>query len=408
MYINRAIEKQIIEMAKSFPVVMVCGPRQVGKTTVLKRIGEKLPDGLNYVSFDDPAVRQLAKSDPRFFLQSLKLPVFIDEFQYAPEILPYIKMAVDSERKIGQFFLSGSQLFSMMRNIGESLAGRVGIVNLFSFSQAELMGRENRAFLPSPDFAAYRRIKGRTAKEIFDDIFRGSMPQLVTDKTLSVEGFYGSYIRTYLERDIRDIITLKNEGSFLKFLRCLAARTGQEFIASELARDVEVDSKTISSWLNVLETTGIIYLLQPYYSSTMKRIVKRPKIYFMDTGLACYLSMWNNPRSLEVSAMAGPMFETYVVSELIKSYEYAGRRANYSLYYYRDTLQREIDVLIWENGMLYPVEIKKSTNPGEKAVRNFNVLDKSGLIKGHGAVICLIPELLPLNREVYMIPVDEI
>lgn len=408
MYINRVMEKRILELARFFPIVMVYGPRQVGKTTMLQKVCTEFMENMNYVTFDNVVLRELARKDPELFLQRYQPPVLIDEFQYVPELLPYIKMRVDESQKNGQYFLTGSQLFTMMSKVSESLAGRVGILELFSLSNAELLGYRNEAFLPHKDFFSYRNLQQRDVNVVFDNIFRGSMPRMAVNPELSPEDFYSSYVKTYLERDIRDIINLKNESKFIRFLSCLALRTGQELVVAELAKEVEVDNKTISSWISVLESTGIIFLLQPYFNNALKRLIKRPKLYFMDTGLACYLSMWNNPRILELSPMAGNIFETFVVSEIIKSYVNNGMDPHRYLYYYRDTLQREIDLLILRDNVLYPIEIKKSTDPGEKAVKNFAVLKATNCEIGIGSVICMAPCVMPLNRENNLVPLDEI
>lgn len=408
MYINRTMEKRVVEMARFFPVVMVCGPRQVGKTTMLRKVCSEIMDNLNYVTFDNVMLRELARKDPELFLQRYTPPLMIDEFQYVPELLPYIKMVVDSSGENGQYFLTGSQLFSMMQNVSESLAGRVGLLQLYGFSQAELSNRKTEPFVPKTNFAKYRNLPQRGVKELFEVIFRGSMPRMATNPELKPEDFYSSYVKTYLERDIRDIINIRNERAFLRFLSCLAIRTGQELVASELAKEVEVDSKTISSWISVLEATGIIFLLQPFYNNALKRVVKRSKLYFMDTGLAAYLSMWSSPDVLELSPVAGNMFETYVVSEIVKSYCFNGLDPHRYLYYYRDTTQREIDLLLLKDNVIYPIEIKKSTSPGAKATKNFYVLEATGMEQGIGSVICLSGMVTPLDRYTNLIPVDEI
>lgn len=408
MYINRTMEKRIIELARFFPVVMVCGPRQVGKTTMLRKVCSEIMDNLNYVTFDNVMLRELARKDPELFLQRYAPPLLIDEFQYVPELLTYIKMAVDSQNKNGQYFLTGSQLFSMMQNVSESLAGRVGLLQLYGFSHAELSNLNSEPFVPKNSFGEYRNLPQRSVQEVFDAIYRGSMPRMATYPELSAEDFYSGYVKTYLERDIRDIINIKNERAFLRFLSCLAIRTGQELIVSELAKEVEVDNKTVSSWISVLEATGIIFLLQPFYNNALKRVVKRPKLYFMDTGLATYLSMWSSPQVLELSPVAGNMFETYVVSEIVKSYCFNGLDPHRYLYYYRDTTQREIDLILLRDNKLYPIEIKKSSAPGQKATKSFYVLESTGLEQGIGSVICLSGMVMPLDRNTNLIPVDEI
>lgn len=401
MYIKRAFENQIKQGLTHYPVIMVTGPRQVGKSTMLKHITKDLD--FTYVTLDYPQLRVLAKRDPELFLQQYKTPLLIDDIQYAPELLSYIKIRVDKENTNGMYILTGSQMFLAMKNISESLAGRVGIFKLFSFSQNELLERDSTPFLPTNNFPI--KESELTVQTVFENILRGSMPRLRTEKELSSESFYSSYIQTYLERDIRDLINIKKEHEFNKFLSCVASRTAQELVVSEIAREVEVDSKTIESWISVLESSGIIVLLKPFYNNVLKRVVKHPKIYFMDTGLACHLSMWNNAASLSVSAMAGAMFETYVVSEIIKSYVNSGKEYLGRHFYYRDTDQKEIDLLIVENNTVYPIEIKKSANPDKSMLKNFKVLEKTSLTRGYGAVLCMTPFVLPLTQTDKAVPV---
>lgn len=402
MYIQRAMEERIEKLAGFFPVLMICGPRQVGKTTMLKELAGRWVRQVNYVTLDFPQVRALAKEDSELFLQQYVPPVIIDEIQYAPELLPYIKIRVDENPEKGQYFLTGSQMFHMMRNVSESLAGRVGILTLYSLSQSEMEGRENKAFLPSDVKMTGGNLN---VSEIFERIYKGSMPAVKVNEGMPVEEYYGSYMQTYLERDIRDLVKIKDESRFLKFIACVAARTGQEVVLADLSRDTEIDGKTAENWLSLLQSSGLIYLLPPYYNNTIKRIVKRPKLYFMDTGLACYLSLWNNPRALELSAMAGAMFETYVISEIIKSYANAGIDTRNRLCYYRDNNNKEIDLIILENGKAYPVEIKKSANPGKSAVKHFGVLEDMGLDVGEGAVVCMSPMILPIDEKNRYVPV---
>ena len=338
-------------------------------------------------------------------MQQYPAPLIIDEVQYAPELLPYIKIRIDEDRKNGQYFLTGSQMFRLMKNVSESLAGRVGILSLYAFSRAEIYGTEEIPFLPSNTLKLKHE---ETITSVFDRIFRGCLPQMVVDTDLSPEAFFGEYVQTYIERDIRELIEIKNESKFLKFISCVAARTGQEVNLSDLGKDVGIDAKTADSWLSLLVTSGLVYLLSPYSSNTIKRIVKRPKLYFMDTGLACYLSLWNDPRVLENSAMAGAMFETYVVSEIIKEYSNKGIDVRSRLAYYRDNNGREIDLMIIENGTIYPIEIKKNADPGRDALKNFSVLEKLPDKIGEGAVICLSSLAYPLDSNNKVIPVGMI
>lgn len=401
MYIERKIESQLKYLAAHFPVVVVSGARQTGKTTLVKEtFGSR--ENVTYVTLDYPRIRNLAKNDPELFLQQYQTPVIIDEIQYAPELLPYIKIQVDENRKPGQYYLTGSQMFRMMKNVSESLAGRVGLLSLFGFSRSEVYAKPEVPFLPSNTHIEKSK---ETVITVFDRIFRGSMPQLVVDPELSPEAYFNAYMQTYIERDIRDLLELKNESKFLKFVSCAAARTGQELNLSDIGRDVGIDSKTADNWMSILINSGIVCLIQAFSGNTIKRIIKRPKLYFMDTGLACYLSLWNDPRVLERSAMAGAMFETYVVSEIIKQYANAGLDIRSRLTYYRDNNGKEIDLIIERNGRLFPVEIKKSADPGKTAIRNFSVMESLSDNIGTGAVICLSSQQYPLDANKIVIPI---
>lgn len=404
MYIHRTLENKIKYMAKHFPVVLVCGARQVGKTTLLKKIAENNQQ-IQYVTLDYPRVRQLAKEDPELFLQQYKQPLIIDEIQYAPELLNYIKIKVDENSESGQFFLTGSQMFHMMNNVSDSLTGRVGIISMYSLSRAEIEGRESHPFNPTKIKNA---VSNDCITDIFEKILKGGMPRLISDSELLTEDYYGSYIQTYIERDIRDLVNIKDETKFLKFISCVAARISQEVNLADIAKDVGIDGKTADSWLSILVSSGIAILLHPYSGNTIKRIIKRPKLYFMDTGLACYLSMWNNARALEVSAMAGAMFENYVISEIIKSYANSGINFNNRLVYYRDNNGKEIDLMIIENGTIYPIEIKKNADPGKNAIKNFSVLDSLSEEVGEGAVLCMTSMVVPIDLKNRMIPINVI
>ncbi|MBO5514358.1 MAG: ATP-binding protein [Mogibacterium sp.] len=404
MYIKRSLEDRVKYLAKHFPVVMVCGSRQVGKTTLLRKIADENKT-INYVTLDYPRIRQLAKEDPELFLQQYSAPLIIDEIQYAPELLQYIKIKVDEIDGNGQYYLTGSQMFHMMNEVSESLAGRVGVLSMYSLSRAEIEGRDSIPFNP----ANITNIESSdTISNIFDMIIRGGMPQIVSDPDLSYEDYYGSYIQTYIERDIRDLINVKDENKFVKFISCIAARTSQEVNLSDVSKDVEVDRKTVEKWLSVLVSSGIVVLLHPYSGNTIKRIVKRPKLYFMDTGLACYLSMWNNARALELSAMAGSMFENYVISEIIKGYANNGISIRSRLAYYRDNNGKEIDLLILDNGKIYPVEIKKSADPGKSSIKNFSVLSSLSEETGEGAVLCMSNMTIPIDSMNKIIPIKAI
>ena len=402
MYINRTLEKHIKQLSNQFKVILVTGARQVGKSTLLKHCDSER----NYVTLDDYREREMALSDPELFLQRHKAPLIIDEIQYAPNILSYIKIAVDNSDKKGQYWLTGSQQFHMMKNVTESLAGRVAIIDLKGLSLKEIDNIEQVPFLPTSDYveSVRKNFKFHDLTDIYEKIWRGSYPEVNTNTDTDWETFYKSYLRTYIERDIKDLNAVKNEMDFIKFLKVLAARTGQMLDYTDISKEVGVSSPTIKSWVSILVSSNIVYLLQPYFSNINKRIVKTPKVYFMDTGLCSYLTNWDNPQVLESGAMSGAIFESFVVSEIIKSYVHNIKEPN--IYYYRDKDKREIDVIMERNGKLYPIEIKKSSNPDKSAIKNFSVIPEEK--RGEGAVICLAKEDYPITKDVNAIPISYI
>jgi predicted AAA+ superfamily ATPase len=403
MYLPRTLEQPILNAAKRFPVLLITGARQVGKTTLLRHLGGK---ERAYVTLDDPLVLNLARQDPALFMQRFPPPILIDEIQYAPGLLPYIKMAVDNDRKPGQFWLTGSQQFQIMKNVSESLAGRVGIMQLFGLSRRECLdqGKNRKPFLPSVEL--FQNYKGNdfTLQELYMVIWRGSFPALALDTGMDRAVFLSSYVQTYLQRDVRDLAQVGDEMAFLRFLRAAAARTGKLLNMAEMARDADVAPNTAKKWLSILQASGLVYLLEPYFSNVTKRMVKSPKLYFLDTGLAAYLTEWSSPETLEAGAMSGAILETWILGELLKSWQHNGLRAPF--YYYRDTDQKEIDLLIMQDGMLYPLEFKKTASPDRNAARHFSVLERLGMPIGVAAVICLAKQLLPLSEMVWSVPVD--
>lgn len=402
-YIRRSLEKIVLQVTKEYPVLLLSGPRQVGKTTMLKKLMEGTER--NYVSLDDLQERELARTDPELFLQLHKPPILIDEVQYAPELFPYIKIIVDKEQKKGDFWLTGSQVFSLMRGVQESLAGRVALLSLSSLSQAEAYGGEEEMFTLDTESLLSRK-KGRKladAEEIFKRIFKGSMPAIVSGDITSTGIFYNSYLSTYIERDVKSLSDAIDSLKFFRFITALAARCSQMLNVSELARDAELNQKQVKDWLGILETLGILFYLYPYSNNLLKRLVKTPKVYFYDTGLVAHLTKWSSPETLASGAMSGAILENYVVSEIRKSYLNQGKEA--FMYYYRDKDAKEIDLVLEQDGELHPIEIKKSANPASEILRVFPVLDKSSLKRGNGAVICLKTDLSAFNKENYIVPV---
>jgi len=401
MYIKRSCEKTVRYMSERFPVVLITGPRQVGKTTTLKKIAD---EKRSYVTLDDPNARNMAINEPGLFLQRYEPPVIIDEIQYAPNLMQYIKLYVDEHSKMGDIWMTGSQMFHLMENVSESLAGRVGIIRMQGFTSAELDGYSSNAFLAEPK-EMLRRIKKRTPKslkEVYNRIFVGQMPGIYS-RDISPEIFYGAYVNTYIQRDIKELTQVANEMLFFKFLTACAARTSQMLNLADIAKDIGVSSPTAKQWLSILVTSGIVVLVEPYFNNRMKRIIKSPNLYFMDTGLCAYLLKWNNQDSLEIGSMSGAFFETFVVSEIIKSYQNEGLQA--PICYYRDKDRREIDLIIEQNNTLYPIEIKKSASPKNDAVKHFKVLEKSGVNVGSGAVVCLSRDLIPIDKDNWLVPV---
>jgi hypothetical protein len=404
MYLPRTLSDFARQAAESFPSLLVTGARQVGKTTLLRELCEP---GRAYVTLDDPLVLELAREDPALFLQRFPPPVLIDEVQYAPQLFPHIKRAVDQVRRPGQFWLTGSQSFHLMRNVAESLAGRVAIVRLLGLSQREAQGRGAEpvgSFLPTPSQLA-TRAAGATAldlRALYRTIWRGAFPAIVADARLDRDLYYGSYLQTYLQRDLRDLARVGDELAFQRFLRGTAARTGQLLNVADLARDVDVAPNTARAWLSILETSGLIYLLPPWHSNLGKRLLKTPKLYFLDTGLCAYLTQWSTPETLEAGAMSGAILETWAIAEMLKSYWHQGRMAPF--HYYRDKDQREIDLMIEADGVLHPIEIKKTAVPGRDALRGIAALAGLGAPVGPGAVLCLAPEPTPLSESVTAVP----
>lgn len=413
-YIKRAAEDIIEQISKMFPVLLVTGPRQVGKTTLLQKLAEaEKAQGTErkYVTLDDPDARYLAKSDPALFLQRYDPPVLIDEIQYAAELLPYIKMSVDSSKRKGDFWITGSQVFHLMKNVSESLAGRVGIVNLLGLSDAEIYETPNEPFSTDAGRLMNRltAVKPRGLNEIYQRIFKGSMPELYADKNVDWEIYYRSYVNTYLQRDIRELTQVAEEMQFYNFMTIAAAYTSKPVVYEELANSAGISAPTAKKWLSILVSSHIIALVQPYHNNALKRVVKRPLLHFLDTGLAAYLLKWGTPEALEKGAMSGAFFESYVFSEIYKSYLNSGKEP--PIFYYRDKDQREIDLLIYQNGVLSPIEIKKAASPGRTAIKNFHVLDPvsvSETIKaeiGTGSVICMANDLLPVDKKNWYVPV---
>ena len=410
MYIKRTIEETINKMVEEFPVIVISGARQVGKSTMLQMIKD---ENMNYVTLDDLDARNLALSDPKYFLEQYSYPLLIDEIQYAPNLLPYIKMIVDEERfkslkndtkTKSLFWLTGSQQFKVMKEVSESLAGRAGVLNLYSLSNSEINISDRKLFLPKLEELKKRVIKEYESNEIFNRIYNGGMPSIVTG-TVERNNYFSSYINTYIERDVKQLLNVGKTIEFYNFMQYIAVRTAQELNYTTIAKEIGVDSKTIKNWISMLEASGIIYLLQPFSSNLSNRIIKSPKLYFMDTGLCAYLAKYPNPETLEVGALSGAIFETFVVSEIIKNFTNHGVDPKMNLYYYRDKDQKEVDLLYLEGDTIYPIEIKKGISPNTPD-KNFNVLNKFSTDVAPGVVICMTNKLQPINRSCWLCPVS--
>ena len=403
----RTIQSYIEKTSRGFPALLLTGPRQVGKTWLLQTM--KGPER-RYVSLDDTVARALAKSDPRLFLQTYPPPVIIDEAQYAPELFPYIKLYADSQRQDGLFWLSGSQKFPLMKGIQESLAGRVAIIDLLGFSYKEAGGRarESKPFWPSLDLLGRGESEGEMdALALFSLIWRGGFPRLIANEQTDRATFFREYLQTYIERDVRDDIGVSHLLKFHDFIRATAARTACLLNYADLARDTDINVKTAKIWLDALARAGIIKLVEPYSVNFSQRIVKTPKLYFLDTGLCAYLTRWDSPASLMSGAMNGAFLETWVLTEILKSFWHNGQEE--AIWFYRDSNRKEIDFVMEKNMTLYPVEVKKTASPSDKDIRHFAVLDKiAGRKRGMGALICLYPHFTPITAASIAVPAWEI
>lgn len=402
-YCVRELERKFLKMNGFFKAILVTGARQVGKTTMLKHLAEGTDR--TYVSLDNSLARELAKSDPVLFFQTYKPPILIDEVQKAPELFEQIKIICDGSEEKGLFWLTGSQQYGMMKNVRETLAGRVGILTLYSFSQREKNGLN---FETELDFslatlqARQKKVGKNDIVKVFRHIWEGGMPQAIgADEEMRAE-YYNSYIDTYLMRDVAEAGGITDEVRFKKFVRACAALVAEQVNYATLAEASDISQPTAKNWLEILQGLGIVYLLQPYANNELKRLSKTPKLYFCDTGLCAFLSMWLTSDALMMGAASGHYYENYVVMELVRNYAYSAAKAN--ILYFRDSNAKEIDVFVEENGKIHPLEIKKSANPDRREVKKYQVLDKASVARGNGGIICMCEEPVPIDADNCFIP----
>ena len=413
-YITRAIEDVVVHSASTFKCVLITGARQTGKSTLIKHLYPEIKQ----ISFDDPFAEEQAKNNPEMFMSLNTPPIFLDEIQYVPSLFRYIKQSSDNNDSKGLFYLSGSQPFKLMELVSDSLAGRVAIIELPPLSLREIMeSRFTEPFLPTMDYIKKRNTDAVKPDNIWSIIHRGGYPEM-QDPDMDWAMFFSSYVKTYLERDVRELAAVQDLDAFRRFMVACAARTGQMLNYSNIADEVGKDAKTIKNWVSVLEASGIVYILEPYANSALKRAIKTPKLYFRDTGLAAYLTRWLTPETLATGAMSGEFFETFVISEILKSYSNRGLDYRYFVSYYRGKDKKkvkkngdesyeeaEIDFIVEQDGILYPIEIKQSSNVSADMTSAFQVLDKIPEKKrGTGAVVCMCSMPGALRDNVLQIP----
>lgn len=404
-YISRAIEKTFLAAVRDFKVVLVTGPRQCGKTTMMKKMAEDENRGRKYISLDDFAARKMAVESPNLFLQVYKPPVFIDEVQYAPQLFSYIKMYVDEYQQPGDIWLSGSQIFKLMENVQESLAGRVGILKMNTFSQAEIEEVESSPFRPEIDYLIARGENRKKIEmpELYERIFKGSLPDVVQHELSSRDRLYSSYIATYIERDVREISGIIDSLKFYDFVTATAAHIGQIINFRTIANAAGISVQTAKEWMQILERLGIIFFLHPYTNNLLKRTISKPKLYFYDTGLAIYLTRWSDSITFMNGSFNVAALENFVVSEIVKSYYNAGEE--HYINYYRDKDAKEIDIVREINNTVYPMEIKKTGLPDERITKVFSALENKGKTVAPGIVLCTAQNISTLGKGNYVVPI---
>ncbi|MGR3808303.1 ATP-binding protein [Pasteurella testudinis] len=407
MYFYRHLQTLLSKLIVQFPAILVTGPRQVGKSTLLQHIGEEY----RYITFDNPASLDLAQNEPTLFFLNYDGKLILDEVQYAPELFSSLKWEIDKRQENGVFLLSGSQAFQLMQNISETLAGRIAILKLQGFSLREIHQVDfNRTFIPNQTYLHDREKQLHAYPSVWQTIHKGYMPRLYQQE-IEWEIYYSSYVATYIERDVQQLTNVGNRGDFMRFMVAIAARSGELLNYSNVAQDVGVSVDTVKRWLTILQTSGIVYLLQPYSHNHLKRAIKTPKVFMLDTGLMAWLTKWLTVEALQNGAKSGQFFETFVVSEIIKSFYNQGT-IEPLLYYYRDTNQKEIDLIIADGQTLYPVEIKSTASPNKRMAKNIelfrNYFANSEITVAHGTIINQYPEKLWLSTDLVAVPINYI
>lgn len=403
-YINRILEKHIVETAKEYACILITGPRQVGKSTLIKHLYDI--NQINFITLDDISNRQLAKNDPKMFLSINKPPIFIDEIQYAPELFSYIKIEIDNGASPGSYIISGSQSFKLMNLAKESLAGRIAIINMSTLSQSEIYNYDSHPFQININKLIDTNHSTLDINKIYERIFNGSMPALVSGKYSNRNLYYGSYVSTFIEKDISEEIKSIDKFLFSDFIRACACRVSQVLNIHSIATDIGISDDTAKRWLYVLEKSQIIYFIHPYTNNLLKRTIKAPKMYFFDTGLVIYLTKQSSPEVLINDSMSGAILENYVINEIIKSYR--NELEEPLVYYYRDTNGNEIDLCIIYDNKIHPIEIKKTSNPNVKMVNAFKLLNNLNIKKGTGAIICFADNISAIDKDTLIVPVHMI
>lgn len=401
-YIKRELESKFLKMSSFFKAVLVVGARQVGKSTMLKHLAEK--EKRTFVTMDDDMARELAK-DPRLFFQNYKPPILIDEIQKAPQLLEYIKIMCDNSDERGLFWLTGSQRKKLMEKASESLAGRLGILHLYGFSQREKAG----VIDPAPLDFSLTSLKQRQQlmpendiQTVFNHIFKGGFADLQKVDYEYAQVYYQSYMDNYLVADAVNDEGIKNIDAFKRFIRTAAALVGNTVNYRNLSEAAGINKATAQKWLDILQDMDVVYLLEPYSNNALQRLVKTPKLYFCDTGLCAYLTLWFSPETLCNGAMGGHIFENYVVMELVKNYAYAKTGA--ALSFYRDDNMKEIDVFVEADGFIHPLEIKKSASPDKRETKKYSVLEKTSVVRGCGGIVCMVQQPFPIDEKDNYIP----